>query len=55
LTKATVEPARSSRFSFAPVNAVARRGTIAGVTGTPTFFVNGRKASGMMTIGQFPR
>lgn len=35
------------------VNAVARRGTIAGVTGTPTFFVNGRKASGMMTIEQF--
>jgi len=35
------------------VNAVARRGTIAGVTGTPTFFVNGRKAAGMMTIEEF--
>lgn len=35
------------------VNAVARRGSIAGVSGTPTFFVNGRKASGMMTIDAF--
>lgn len=35
------------------INAVAKRGTIAGVTGTPTFFVNGRKAAGMMTIDEF--
>lgn len=35
------------------VNAVARRGATAGVTGTPTFFVNGRKASGFMTIEEF--
>ncbi|MFD1702639.1 DsbA family protein [Methylopila henanensis] len=37
------------------VNAVARRGSIAGVTGTPTFFVNGRKASGMMTVDEFSK
>lgn len=35
------------------VNAVARRGSIAGVAGTPTFFVNGRKAAGKMTIEEF--
>ncbi len=35
------------------VNAVSRRGAMAGVSGTPTFFVNGRKASGVLTIEEF--
>lgn len=35
------------------VNTVAKRGVAAGVTGTPTFFINGRKAAGMMTIDEF--
>jgi protein-disulfide isomerase len=35
------------------VNAVARRGATAGVEGTPTFFINGRKATGVLTLEQF--
>lgn len=35
------------------VNAVSRRGAVAGVSGTPTFFINGRKASGALTIEEF--
>lgn len=35
------------------VQAVRSRGAAAGVTATPTFFVNGRKAQGMMSIEQF--
>ncbi|WP_020178963.1 thioredoxin domain-containing protein [Methylopila sp. M107] len=35
------------------VNTVARRGAVAGVTGTPTFFVNGRKVTGALTIEEF--
>lgn len=35
------------------VNAVARRGATAGVSGTPTFFINGRKATGVLTLDQF--
>jgi protein-disulfide isomerase len=35
------------------IRAVARRGATAGVTATPTFFVNGRKASGFLTLEAF--
>lgn len=35
------------------VQAVRSRGATAGVTATPTFFINGRKAQGMMSIDEF--
>ena len=35
------------------IKAVADRGTAAGVDATPTFFINGRKESGALTLEQF--
>lgn len=35
------------------ITTVSRNGSVAGVTSTPTFFVNGKKHQGFMTVEQF--
>lgn len=53
MASAEVETCLGDQTLLDGVNAVARRGATAGVTGTPTFFVNGRKAVGALTLEQF--